>query len=1101
MLLRFMSYLLLFCAAPVWGQTNVGLITGTVSDSSGSVLVGATVVARNQGTGSRQTVRTDATGSFVFPGLAAGTYQIRFEHPGFKSVEQQGVVLDSGSTRPLSARLEIGQMTESVTVDASAEQVQTTSGSIGRVIDDRQVSQIAMNGRQYTQLLRLTPGVAATTLNVFNPQTNVSQQAVNGVRSLSNFFTVDGAPNLTDGGNGNSLVDPNVDALAEVKMETSAYAAEFGGRGGALINLVTKSGTQEFHGSLFYFVRNNRFDARSFFDRSLLPLRFNDFGGTLGGPIYIPGKYNTAKDKLFFFYSQEWKYTRQGQTTVNVVPSALERAGDFNGSSLAAPIDPLNNTPFPNRIVPASRWSANGPRLLRPIPLPNFPGPGGNFASAGSNRTDYREELMRIDYNLTPKNLFSYKLVMDSWNILFAFRNNSLPIVPNPRNRPGYLTSLSWQSTLSPTMINYAMFSAGHTRITGDPDVSAITRPALGLTIPELYPLNRSNVAPAVSIAGFVGYNSNDRIRSGQTPFQFRDDFTKVAGSHTLKAGIFVIRSRMNENTNVRDEGQVTFNTAALGSTRNVLADVLLGTFQQYQEWESDSFYRPRYWTVEMYAQDKWRVSRRLTLDLGIRYNILKPATIAQGNVSTWLPRFFTPANAPRINPANGALVPGSGDPYNGIAIWGSEFPEQATGRLPQASDASLKRLFRGLPAGGYPMNWNNWGPRVGLAYDVFGNGRTAIRTGFGIFYDRVPSNTLSGNAQNPPFVNVASIFDGNIDRPAGGVARDFPANINAWPDRLKDPSIMSYNFGFQHQLPSNVILDVNYVGNVGRHLPYTLNLNQLPVGTQLSPPNSTTNVNALRPYLGYSNITMRERTDTSNYNGLQVNATRRFDLGLSFGVAYTFSKTMDKFGGTTPQDSYAPALDIARANIDIPHILSVNYIYELPFFKKSGNPFQRTVLGGWGVAGVTAAQSGAPVSVNVPTDIARIGSGASRATLIGNPLLAAGERTPGRWFNTAAFQAPSAMTPGIFGNSGRNILRGPGFQNWDVTLLKTFIVQEKMRLQFRAESFNVLNHANFTSINTTVAFNAAGVASNGFGGVNGAGPGRVMEFALKLLF
>jgi hypothetical protein len=245
----------------------------------------------------------------------------------------------------------------------------------------------------------------------------------------------------------------------------------------------------------------------------------------------------------------------------------------------------------------------------------------------------------------------------------------------------------------------------------------------------------------------------------------------------------------------------------------------------------------------------------------------------------------------------------------------------------------------------------------------------------------------------------------------------------------------------------------------------------------------------------------MRERTDTSNYNGLQVNATRRFDLGLSFGVAYTFSKTMDKFGGTTPQDSYAPALDIARANIDIPHILSVNYIYELPFFKKSGNPFQRTVLGGWGIAGVTAAQSGAPVSVNVPIDIARIGAGASRATLIGNPLLAAGERTPGRWFNTAAFQAPSAMTPGIFGNSGRNILRGPGFQNWDVTLLKTFIVREKMRLQFRAESFNVLNHANFTSINTTVAFNAAGAASNGFGGVNGAGPGRVMEFALKLLF
>lgn len=1082
-------------------QSNVGLINGTVLDTSGAAIAGCTVTATNSGTGSQQTIITDSAGFFVFPSLVAGSYQLRFAFSGFRSVEQSGVILDSGSTRSVSVTLEIGEMTESVSVSAAAEQVQTSSGSIGKVIDDQQVSQIAMNGRQYTQLLRLTPGVAATTLNVFNPQQSVSQQAVNGIRVLSNFFTVDGAENMTDGGNGNALVDPNVDTIAEVKMETSAYAAEFGGRGGALINVVTKSGTRNFHGTLFEFVRNNRFDARSFFDRELLPLRFNDFGGTLGGPIFIPEKFNTNKDKLFFFYGREWKYTRQGQTTVNVVPTASERAGNFQTSALAAPNDPLSGAPFPDRIIPASRWSENGPRLLSPIPLPNFPGPGGNFAATGSARTDYQEDLLRIDYNVTPKNQLSYKLVVDTWDIVFPFRNNNLPFVPNPRNRPGYLTSASLQTVFSPTVINYFMISAGHTRISGDPDVSAITRSTLGLTFPEIYSINRSNVGPAVTIAGFTGYTSGDRIRSGQTPFQFRDDFTKVAGSHTLKFGVFIIRSRVNENTNVRDEGQVTFNTSAVGSTGNVIGDVLLGTFQQYQEWETDTYFRPRYWTFEMYVQDKWRVSQRLTVDLGVRYNILRPAALAQGNVSTWLPRLFDPANAPRVDQSTGAIVPGTGDLLNGIALWGSGFPEQAIGRIPQATDPALQRLFVGLPEGGYPTNWKNFGPRIGLAYDVFGDGRMAIRTGFGIFYDRVPSNTLNAPSQNPPFLTVASIFNGNIDNPAGGTARVFPANLNGWHDSLRDPSVLSYNFGIQYQLPSNTILDVNYVGNVGRHLPYTLNLNQLPAGTRLNPPNSTINVNALRPFLGFGNIIQRDRTDTSNYNSLQMSVSRRFAHGLSFGIAYTFSKTMDKFGGGTPQDSYNPALDIGLASIDRPHILTINYIYELPFFRDSGNRFQRTAFGGWGIAGVTSLQSGAPFSINVPVDIARIGSSSSRATIVGDPRISPGERTPNRWYNTSAFLPAAQMTPGQFGNSGRNILRGPGFQNWDITLLKTFLIRENVRLQFRAESFNAFNHPNFTSLNTTVAFDAAGNPAAGFGGVNAAGPGRVMQFGLKLLF
>ena len=1082
-------------------QTNVGRISGSVHDSSGASVPACAVTVTNPATGFRQAASTNASGVFVIPGLPVGTYNVRVEHAGFKTAYRGDVVLDAASERELSFTLELGQITESVQVSASAQQVQTTSGNIGQVINDQQVSQIALNGREYTQLLRLAPGVVATTLNVFNPQLALDQQRVNGIRTQSSYFMVDGAENHDNGANSNGLVDPNIDAIAEVKMETSSYSAEFGGRAGATINLVTKSGTSAWHGTLFEFVRNDSFDARSFFNARVDPLRFNDFGGTLGGPIYVPKRFNTAKDKLFFFYSEEWKYTRQGQTMVNVVPTGAERAGDFRGSSLPAPVDPLNGQPFADRVVPQARWSQNGPRLLKPYPLPNFLGPGGNYVANGMARTDYREELLRVDYNISQKTQLTYRFTNDKWYIVFPFRNNTLDFIPNPRPRPSYLTSISLQRTFSPTVLNYFSFSLGKNSIHGTPDDSPITRAALGLTFPEIFPANRTNVGPAVSIAGFAGYNSGDRIKNGNGTFQLRDDFTKVAGSHTLKFGAQITRARKNENTNVRDEGSVTFNTSAVQSTKNPIADVLLGNFQNYTEPEADTVWWSRFNQFEFYVQDRWRVSRRLTLDLGLRYNVIPPFNNPQGNASTWLPRLFHAAGAPQIDPRDGSIIPGTGDPYNGVAIYGSSFPPAAKGRLPQADDPALQALFVGLPAGGNATNWNDWGPRIGIAYDVFGNGRTAIRTGFGMFYDRVGGAQISSQAQNPPFVKTANIFDGNIDRPAGGSARQFPSDLNAWPDKLPTPSVMSYNFGIQHELPSNVILDVNYVGNVARHFMFSRNLNQLPAGTRLNPPNSTINVNALRPYLGWGNINLRDDSDTSNYNSLQVTASRRLRYGFSCAVNYTFSKTMDKVGGGTPQDSYHPQADVALSSIHRANILNFNYIYTLPFFAKSGNALGRAALGGWEISGVTAFQSGAPVSVTVPVDIARIGASSARASLTGNPNLASGERTLPHWFRTEAFLNPALMTPGQFGNSGRNILIGTGFQNWDLSVLKNFRVQERANVQFRAESFNVFNHPNFTGVNTTVRFDSLGNATGGFGAVNGAGPGRVLSFGLKLLF
>src|SRR5437667_425659 len=579
-----LGFLLVFPAVLAFPQTNIGRISGTVTDSTGAAVPDCPVEAVDA-KGLKLVTRTDTGGDYLFPSLSAGTYEIRVEKQGFRSARETGVVLDAASQRTVSFRLEVGQVIETVNASSSAEQVQTTTGNVGRVINEQQVSQIALNGREYMQLLRLSPGVVSATLNVFNPQLALNQQNVNGIRTQSSYFLVDGAENHDAGANSNGIVDPNVDAIAELKMETSSGAA------------------------------------------------------------------------------------------------------------------------FPNRIVPASRWSRNGAALLKPYPLPNFFGPGGNYVATGIAKTDYREELLRLDYNISPKTQLSYRFTHDKWYLVFPFRNNTLDFVPNPRPRPGYVTSINLQHSFSPTMINSFSFSVSRNKIQGSPDFSKITRPALGLTFAEIYTANRSNVAPQVNLSGFAGYNSGDRITTANGNFQWRDDFTKVLGSHTLKFGAQITRSRKNEDTNVRDEGNVTFNTSALLSSKNVVADALLGNFQSYTEVEADSFWWARFSQYEFYAQDSWRASKRLTFELGLRYNIIPPFYNAQGNASTWLPRLFNPANAPQLTPGDGSVTPGTGDPFNGIAIFGSQFPDAAKGRLPQYDDPSLKRLFVGLPAGGSKTN------------------------------------------------------------------------------------------------------------------------------------------------------------------------------------------------------------------------------------------------------------------------------------------------------------------------------------------------------------------------------------------------------------
>lgn len=975
-------------SAPLKGQTTVGKILGKVIDPSGAPVPNCKVEAVNTGTKISQIVQTDELGLYVFPSLPAGTYDLHVERSGFRRSQESGVILDPISERVIDFKLTLGETAESVTVSAAVQQVQTTSGDVGSVVDNVQLSQIPLIGRNYSQLLWLVPGSVATPVsttgsattnavpNPFGLNLTALGQRINGVRSQSTEFTLDGARNIDQGTAQNQMMNPSSEAIEEVKVSTASYSAEFGGRAGSSVSVVTKSGTQQFHGTLFEYVRNNYFDARSFFTSVNPPLHFNDFGWVIGGPVYVPGKWNIQKNKLFFFYSQEWKYDHEGTTYNDTVPTAAERQGNFQNSSLTAPVDPLNNNaPFANKIVPVSRFSKNGPLLLEPIPLPNSSlASNHTFIAVGENQTNPRQELARGDYYITPNMELTYRWTSDRYQFYDNFLNDNLGVPEGQRSRPGYITSISLSQTISPTAFNNINFSVDHNGIKATDLGDEIDRSTLGVTIPLIWPETGSRGFPAgqdpvptVAISGFTGYGAGQRAQYGEAYFFVRDGFSKVAGAHTLKFGADIHHGNRQNDTYANDQGVVTFNTSATLTTKNAIADTLLGNFYTFQEDQMDTYVFDRWWEWDFYAQDSWRVSHNFTLELGLRYNLMPPYINAQGNNATFVPSRFNPAQEPTIVRSSGAIVANTGNPYNGIAILGSNWPSAAKGRLPQYNNAALNSLFVGLPLTGSNVNKNDWSPRIGIAYDPFGNGKTAIRAGFGIFYDRVGTDSRVDLATMPPFVSSVTVYNGNIDNPGGGSTNSFPSNLAMWPLHLPDPTVMTWNFGVQQQVFENTILDVAYVGTVGRHLFRTIDINQLPVGALDIPANSGANVNSLRPYPGYAEIDGRDNGDNSNYNSLQVKFSKRTRSGFSYGVNYTFSRLLDDTAGGvaqvtaggSPQNNYNALADYGLSAFHRANALNFNYIYELPFFMTSPNKFLRKAVAGWEVAGVTTFRAG----------------------------------------------------------------------------------------------------------------------------------------------
>lgn len=1134
------ALMLLALGSACWAQQ--ASITGSVHDATGAVIPNATVTITSDQQGFSREVTSNANGDYLVPGLPAGTYNITVKAPGFQQFVVKGLILRVSDKARADASLTVGQSSTEVTVAGTdVAQVQTESAELSGTITKKQIGQLVLNGRNFTQLVTLIPGVSNQTgqdegtVGVYG---SVSF-SVNGGRTEYNNWELDGGDNMDNGSNTTLNSYPNVDAIAEVRVLTSNYGAQYGRNGSATIETITKSGTRDFHGDVFEFLRNDDFNARNFFQPTRPIYKKHDFGYTIGGPAFIPKLYNTSRQKTFFFFSEEWrKELVPGQTFNQPVPSNEERSGNFSDAcpGTSCPVDPTTGQPFPGNIVPVSPQAQ---AMLPLIPAPNS-GSGVNsfFNAAPAQQTNFREELIRVDQNFSDKERFFYRFIHDSWNTvtptpLWSAQSGSFPTVQTSFLGPGVSMVANLTSTISPTLLNEFVFSYTTDHITLGA-IGPVQRPS-SFNMPGIFNNGFRGLLPNVSITNTAEYGGGFNAPTGYFPwtnsnptFTYKDNLTKIIGSHNLLFGVAFIAAQKNEeNSNFQDaQGTLTFNggNSAI-STGNGFADFLVGRISSFDQTNQLLKYYNRYKIVEPYIQDDWHVTKKLTLNLGLRVSLFGTYREKYKQAYAWRASAYNPA-AISLDPSGNVV----GNQFTGLVQCGAT----------------------GVPAGCLSGHLFNPAPRVGFAYDPVGDGKTSIRGGYGVFFEHTNGNesnteSLEGSA---PLVQNSSVF--NIPSytgiSSGGVAPSGPLNVFSLPTKAIWPYIQQWNFSVQRELPSHTLLTAAYAGSKGTHLTDQRDINQLyPTPASQNPylPGQVIDTandcstfvvngqplagqalanlnvacgadpNIYRPYQGFGNITLLENQANSIYNALQVSARRNVGH-LSLSLAYTWSHSIDDFsdrGDGTFVNSYDLASNRASSNFDQRHLLNISYVYDLPFFSKPG--LLHTLIGGWQWSGLVTYQSGTPFTVVNGTigDNAGVGNSlgsGSYADVVANPstgvpntqAVGAGPLL----YNPAAFAEPTGLT---FGDSGRNVLTNPARTNFDMGLFKHFPLRTETRsIEFRAEAFNVFNHTQWQGLNGGDSSSSYTAACDGLCADNGtflrptaAHNPRILQLGLKFLF
>ena len=1157
-------------------HAQTGSITGTVVDPSGAAIPGAQVQVINQATGDlTREATTDGAGVFRALNVPAATYRIKVSAPGMEALDRNGVVLDQDQSLGLGQlALTLGQATQTVTVSTQTPLIDTATSNNAAVIDQRQVTEQPLNGRDFESLMTTLPGVVTNNNSQFRLVFNQTDDFyVNGMRGTANNFFLDGIINTDVGANDGEYTNLSIDAVGEFKTLTGNFNAEYGRSPGVMILVNTKSGGQHFHGTGYEFNRNTDYNANDWFSnhqgspRAIL--KFNQFGGNIGGYIPIPKVSPRSDKKAFFFFNYEGtRANRPNGATYYTMPqptmlgigtpngeadlSPVYRSGnmcDFNGTTTCTPIHDTHGnlvqngqvfmpgtivynsvgevqtgTPFTGNIIPASQFNSQYAAMIKYF-TPGYRGtfvhPTYNNGFGDEQQINFQDTytftknqyVARVDYNFGPKANAFFRYVddrqqeSDGYGI---FSGNSFPVLPQYRKKPGKSYGWSLVNVISPTLTNEA--TVGWLHLTQVVDIVPGTSPSLynktdlGFTFSDIYPsTNTHNLAPNINTGD--GYINISPFPSGWTStgntLVATDDVTKILGNHVLKFGLFADLNENGQEGTWTENPNLNFGASNqnANNSNSGIGNTLLGNYTTVSQSNIFAFGHFHFVQYEGYAQDSWKTTPRLTLDLGLRYELIGPTyTAGQYHQYYFVPSAYSAANAVSINiapnvpgqaPTQGSIIPNSGNPYNGMIREGTD----------------------GLPKGGMNLRWNNFGPRIGFAYDVFGDGKTALRGGVGVFFERYQQNVFNfGGISNPPTVYTPTIYGGNIANISPSLANGAPltpAGGILSPDRVGQvPTTFGYNLGIQRELPYKLVFDIGYVGNTSRHQVYVDELEQLPLGLTTSTPilSSVNNVSAaILPYKGYSSINFTKFGSNSAYNSLQVKLSRRFSQNLTINTDYTWSKAIDLFDQDNQANDIPDQAHLHRfyapAGFDRRNVFNFQYVYNIPDFRGASKLVQLTA-GGWEYSGVTQFWSGSPcLSGDSPTDY---GCDLSSSGNLGNggfghiwPDYVGGQiLTPHNhnepaghnpmWYNPAVFASPA---PGSYGDFHRNSIYGPGILNFNMSLFKNFNFTENTRIQLRFEAYNVFNHTQWGNINVGLSAPTSGTT---FSGANAGSSGQI---------
>jgi hypothetical protein len=1070
--------LLAYMAGPVSAQIASGTVSGRADDPSGASVAGAGVTISNLSTGLTRTVQTQSSGDFSFPQLPPGRYSLSASAPGFKNFRVNSIELQVDQTVHLDVRFELGTSEQSVEISASATPIESETSSLGQIIDTKRIVELPLNGRNFMQLANISSGVTPAYNSRSATITNQSGRAdlafhVSGGRGDANSFLIDGVETRSTWFNSPSVL-LSVDAIQEFKIEKNLFSAEYG-QGSGLVNLVSKSGSNEIHGSAYEFLRNDALDAANFFDnyfgKGKAPFRQNQFGAAVGGPI--------RKNKIFFFADWESLRSRKSNTLSALVVTPQQYTGDLTGlpsskkdpmTGASAILDPLSGMPFAGNQIPQSRLSGVTRNFQQYTPIPNANVSGLNFITTKSTNRDDDQGSIRIDYQISAQDSL-FGRYTDFESSLYQPRVSVLSGSVFPYS--GQNAVLEETHIFSPAVLNVFKFGYTHAKVFNSWEITPTSiANEIGLHLnqqPDEYGL------PAVGLSGgyYAGGGSGINQGGRDNLMQFSDTLSWVVGRQTLKFGADIRYLRFYQRLGLSNNGSFTFDGRYTG---NAIADYLLGNPASMTAQIGLGVANWRSTSQNYFVQDDIKVTPKLTLNLGLRYEYDQPfyeRDGKEGYFDTSLQKFVV-----GISQAESPLA---------VSIPGIQFNPD-------------------LQPGIWLPDRNNFGPRIGLAYGITPS--LVIRSGYGMFYSKTQGNELQFKINAPPLVFAASLT-GNLNSPNLSWDRDaFPDPSS--PDfpistlspfsvdpRDRTPYIQQWNFGIEKTIGGNTLFEAAYAGSKGTKLSERVNINQ----ASLPNPANPVALASRRPFPGFGDILSSNLQENSIYNALQLRLERRFSSGLGFLLGYTWSHSIDTAsrgsGGSWHQNAYQLREDRGSSDFDVRHRFTASYVYELPVgtgkrYLSGAGKLANAFVGGWQLNGITTFMSGNYFSVTVSGDRANVGGYPfQRANRSCDGNLSRGDRTIDAYFYTSCF----SLTPlGTFGNSGRNIIQIPGLNNWDFSVVKNNRFTERIRSELRLEFFDVFNHPQFDAPNTTAD-------NKFFGQIRSARDGRISQVALKILW